>query len=305
MEHYLQLHKSSRYLPSEKLIPGIKKYSNRFGWDDFYIGQHLIFSHRRTTYDLIAFPEKLHSHSFYEMDIYEEGNISYISDNQEIFPKRNDIILFPPGRFHTARLSEKSEYNRYVFYFDPQLFDFLGKDCFPKLFKTNSAGCYRIDKEKRGEFFYLLEKLEAVLYDDNLEHGLLVFSYVLQFFYLINGWAKLNQESVAQIPQKVLEVKKYVDANYHELNTTLEIADHFFYSREYVSRIFKQYYNINLSEYLVNKKITRAKQALEQGGNVTYAFSASGFRSMSSFVKAFRSRTSMTPSEYKRTYCLK
>ena len=301
MEYYLQSHKSFRYLPpSEKIIPGIKKYSNRFGWDDFYMGQYLIFSHRKTTYDLTVFPEKLHSHSFYEMDIYEEGNISYISDNQEIFPQKNDIILFPPGRFHTARLSEKSEYNRYVFYFDAQIFGFLGKGCLPKLFKTNSAGCYRIDKEKRGEFFYLLEKLEAVLYSGNPECCLLAFSYVLQFFYLINGWAKLNQESVAQIPQRVQEVKKYVDTNYQELNTTSEIANHFFYSREYVSRIFKQYYNINLSEYLVNKKITRAKQALEQGGNVTYAFNASGFRSMSSFVKAFRMRTSMTPSEYKR-----
>ena len=95
---------------------------------------------------------------------------------------------------------------------------FLGKGCLPKLFKTNSAGCYRIDKEKRGEFFYLLEKLEAVLYSGNPECCLLAFSYVLQFFYLINGWAKLNQESVAQIPQRVLEVKKYVDTNYQELN---------------------------------------------------------------------------------------
>lgn len=151
METYLQSHKLSRYLPSAKLLPGVKKYSNRFGWDDFYIGKHLIFSHRKTIYDLTAFPEKLHSHNFYEMDIYEEGSISYISDNQEIFPNKHDIIVFPPERFHTARLSEKSEYNRYVFYFDPQLFDFLGRGCLPKIFKSNSAGCYCIEQEKRGE----------------------------------------------------------------------------------------------------------------------------------------------------------
>lgn len=95
MEYYLQSHKSFRYLPpSEKIIPGIKKYSNRFGWDDFYMGQYLIFSHRKTTYDLTVFPEKLHSHSFYEMDIYEEGNISYISDNQEIFPQKMILSFF-------------------------------------------------------------------------------------------------------------------------------------------------------------------------------------------------------------------
>ena len=94
MEYYLQSHKSSRYLPGEQLIPGIKKYSNRFGWDDFYMGQHLIFSHRKTIYDLTVFPEKLHSHSFYEMNIYVEGKISYISDNQEIFHKRMTLFFF-------------------------------------------------------------------------------------------------------------------------------------------------------------------------------------------------------------------
>ena len=36
MEYYLQTHRLSRYLPLEKTIPGVKKYSSRFGWDDFY-----------------------------------------------------------------------------------------------------------------------------------------------------------------------------------------------------------------------------------------------------------------------------
>ena len=305
MEYYLQTHRLSRYLPLEKTIPGVKKYSSRFGWDDFYLGEFLIFSHRKNTYTTVSFPEKLHSHNFYEMDVYESGQISYISDNQELFPQKDDIILFPPGRFHTARLSETSEYDRYVFYFDPQLFNFLGNGCLPQIFRENSPGCYRIARKKRGEFFYLIENLEATLYDENIANGLLAFSYILQLFCLINEWAKIHQDGIAQIPQNVLEVKKYVDENYQAVNTTTEIANHFFYSREYVSRIFKQYYNINLSEYLANQKINRAKQALEQGGNVSYAFNISGFQSMSSFVKAFRSRTSMTPSEYKRAHCLK
>ncbi|MBQ7886991.1 MAG: helix-turn-helix domain-containing protein, partial [Clostridia bacterium] len=43
------------------------------------------------------------------------------------------------------------------------------------------------------------------------------------------------------------------------------------------------------------------KNLLKEGKSVTFAFDSSGFHSMSSFINAFRSRTSMTPSEYKRS----
>ena len=40
---------------------------------------------------------------------------------------------------------------------------------------------------------------------------------------------------------------------------------------------------------------------LREGKSVAFSFDASGFRSMSSFINAFRARTGMTPSEYRRS----
>ncbi len=299
MESYLHDHKSTRYLPTETLLPGLKKYTNLYGWDDFYIGKNLIFSHRFTSYDVSAFPEKLHNHNFFEMDIYESGNISYVAGNQEIFPKKGDIIIFPPDIFHTAKLSEKSQYERYVLYFSGDIFNFLGHDSLPLLFKSNHISCRTVEPEKRCELFYLLEKIEYAVQRGHAESGLLAFAYILQLFNLISQHTLINKDSISAIPQNILNVKTYVDENFNILNTTTEIADHFFYSREYVSRMFKQYFNINLSEYLVSKKISCAKQVLEEGKSVNYAFDIAGYRSMSSFVNAFRTHTSMTPSEYK------
>ena len=99
----------------------------------------------------------------------------------------------------------------------------------------------------------------------------------------------------------MLDIKHYVDHNFQALNTTAEIAAHFFYSREYVSRVFKQHYNINLSEYLVNQKINHAKRLLEQGNSVSFSCNEAGFKSTSAFINAFRMRTNMTPAEYKRS----
>jgi AraC-like DNA-binding protein len=303
MKNYLQQHLFSVYLPTENRLPGLVSYENKYGWHDYYIGDKLLFSHRKTVYDFAGFPEKLHAHNFYEVDIYVDGNICYIADKQEFSPVRDNIIVIPPGCQHTARMLDNGAYERYVFYFDPELLDFLGAGYFSEVFRYREASCLSVVHNKRAEFYYLRERLMDVLHSEDTEdaaaHAL---CYAVQLLLLVSNDTKVNHKSIAEIPQKVLDVKHYVDHNFQTINTTAEIATHFFYSREYVSRVFKQHYNINLSEYLVNQKINHARRLLEQGNSVSFACSAAGFKSTSAFINAFRLRTNMTPAEYKRSY---
>lgn len=303
MKNYLQQHLFSVYLPTENRLPGLVSYENKYGWHDYYIGDKLLFSHRKTVYDFAGFPEKLHAHNFYEVDIYVDGNICYIADKQEFSPVRDNIIVIPPGCQHTARMLDNGAYERYVFYFDPELLDFLGAGYFSEVFRYREASCLSVVHNKRAEFYYLRERLMDVLHSEDTEdaaaHAL---CYAVQLLLLVSNDTKINHKSIAEIPQKVLDVKHYVDHNFQTINTTAEIATHFFYSREYVSRVFKQHYNINLSEYLVNQKINYARRLLEQGNSVSFACNAAGFKSTSAFINAFRLRTNMTPAEYKRTF---
>lgn len=302
MKNYLQQHLFSVYLPTENRLPGLVSYENKYGWHDYYIGDKLLFSHRKTVYDFAGFPEKLHAHNFYEVDIYVDGNICYIADKQEFSPVRDNIIVIPPGCQHTARMLDNGAYERYVFYFDPELLDFLGAGYFSEVFRYREASCLSVVHNKRAEFYYLRERLMDVLHSEDTEdaaaHAL---CYAVQLLLLVSNDTKVNHKSIAEIPQKVLDVKHYVDHNFQTINTTAEIATHFFYSREYVSRVFKQHYNINLSEYLVNQKINHARRLLEQGNSVSFACNAAGFKSTSAFINAFRLRTNMTPAEYKRS----
>ena len=300
MKDYLQSHIIKKYLPNPMILSGLKKYMNSSGWEDFYIGNHLLFSHRKTYYSTGMFPEKLHSHVFFEMDIYMEGSISYISDNQEMLPHKNDIMLFPPGCQHTARLLEPGHYERYVFYFSPQFFADMGMTEFPAFFSQIHACFHHIRPDAYPTFCYLLEHLKHTL--TQLEHDatLSAFSDVLQLFHLITVSSEPNSTRIMDIPANVRELREYVDQYFKTLQTVNEIAQHFYYSREYVSKIFRQYYNLPLSEYLMIQKINYAKALLTEGKSVTCACSSCGFHSMSSFINAFRKRTGITPSEYKK-----
>ena len=83
-------------------------------------------------------------------------------------------------------------------------------------------------------------------------------------------------------------------------NTTAEIADHFFYRREYVSRSFKEFFNSNLSDYVTSLKIRHSQELLRKGVSVTDACFKSGFRNMSTFTSSFRNLVKMTPSAYRK-----
>lgn len=301
MNSYLFEHRQNRYLPEEKSLAGLLCCTNKAGWRDWYIGRNILFSHRITDYSINIFPEKLHAHEFYEMDIYISGKISFVSGSEEIFPERNDILIIPPGCTHTARLLEAGQYERYVFYFSTVVFKNLGLSVAPHVFCENKPSCRYITNDARAEFFYVFEKLKHTLSEEMPDAGLLAYSYALQILYLVANGSAVNRKGIAAVPQNVYEVKNYIDHNFQSIVTVTDVANHFFYSREYVSRIFKQYYNINISEYLTMQKIAFAKEQLEKGKSIRYVADLSGFRSMSSFVNSFKACTGTTPSKYKQS----
>ena len=193
MKNYLQQHLFSVYLPTENRLPGLVSYENKYGWHDYYIGDKLLFSHRKTVYDFAGFPEKLHAHNFYEVDIYVDGNICYIADKQEFSPVRDNIIVIPPGCQHTARMLDNGAYERYVFYFDPELLDFLGAGYFSEVFRYREASCLSVVHNKRAEFYYLRERLMDVLHSEDTEdaaaHAL---CYAVQLLLLVSNDTKVN-----------------------------------------------------------------------------------------------------------------
>jgi AraC-like DNA-binding protein len=100
------------------------------------------------------------------------------------------------------------------------------------------------------------------------------------------------------LPPKMLEIKSYIDENYAEIESVSDVAKNFFYSREYVSRLFKKYYSVSVSDYLARVRVIRSIEMMQGGVSVTDACFAVGFGSMSAFYLTFRKNMGMSPSEY-------
>ena len=99
------------------------------------------------------------------------------------------------------------------------------------------------------------------------------------------------------IYKKVLD---YVVENYSDpMMNVSSVADHFGISIAYLSRIFKKYNGINISEYITGYRLERAKELLGEGKMVGEVVESCGFGSLRTFLRVFKTVEGITPGQYK------
>ncbi len=273
-------------------------------WKNHMIGDRIFYSYRDTLYERKTYPSNLHYHDYYELVIFEEGDIQYVCDGCVYYPKFGDIILIPPTKFHMSMINcEKTQYKRHVFYLYPSAFDSTGYGALSSFLERTKKGdifTFELIETKR-KLMSILESLKEVwgktpsVFEDALG-----FSFILQLFYLLNEKdCKIKNESSA-LPQIAIQMQQYIDQNYSEISSTSQVAEHFFYSREYLSRLFRKYFDSTVSDYVKKKRIAESQILIAQGQPIIDVAYRVGFASLSTFIRAFRSVTNMTPSEYRK-----
>ena len=297
---YIERHLEQGKYTSHADDHGITAWQSRDGWCDHQLGAHMIVSHRVTSYTRETFTDTLHMHPYYELVVYLRGDIRYIVGDRMVTPAPGDILVCRPGTLHTANLLRASTYDRIVLYF-PAVSDLPGWD--PDLLPHMADSfCYTVPRgEDRARLMNLLAELETALSHDREDTPTLSYSLLLQFLLLLHRQA-LPADAPERLPEAIRRIKEYIDENYTTLSGVEEIAAHFFYSREYLSRLFRRTLNTTVSDYLLDKKLSYAKRLLEDGKSVTDACFASGFHNMSSFIRNFRDCTGVLPSAYRKRF---
>ena len=286
------------------------KQSNRgntkqiINWKEYDLGDSLFYSYRSTLYNPSTFPSSLHHHDYYELIILEEGNIDYICESTCVHPKKGDILLISPGMFHMSKIGcDETHYKRHVFYLYPDAFDRWECGALTSFLRepSNGLAVFWLSEKDRSLILLLLHQLsEALKQEEKPTYRALAKGLILQIFFLINESNSALRDHGTTLPENLLAIKQYIEENFVEIFSVKEVADHFFYSREYVSRLFRRYFNTTVSDYIKARRIAYSQRLIEQGRSISEACYQSGFENMSTFIRSFRNISGMTPSEYRK-----
>lgn len=301
MKNYVKMHAERGSYGENPVIDNSYSFTNVCGWEDRLVHDSMIFSHRSNEYTEETFDEGFHSHEYYEVVFYISGKVEYVCENDVFKPLPGMVVACQPDAMHTARLISDSKYERFVFYIKRDFFSYCGQQlALPEFFSANGGyGVIQPDEELFEKLNLLANAADEASSRGTAEGRALAHSYIVQFFALLSG----NIEAVGKkdkLPENVARIKKYIDTYYSSIEGVSEIAAYFFYSREHASRLFRQYFNITLSEYLMQRRVSESAKMLLEGQSVAQACYAVGFRSVSSYINAFRRITGCLPSEYKK-----
>ena len=110
-----------------------------------------------------------------------------------------------------------------------------------------------------------------------------------------SGNSELSAEAVVEI------IKAAIENNYADSLRLQDFADKYFFSKEYLSRLFKTINGVGISEYLTEVRMKRAGELLkDEEIKITDIAQRVGYPDKNYFSKAFHGYYKMTPSEYRK-----
>ena len=252
-----------------------------------------------------------HWHDEAEFTLVQEGNCVYHIELEDFPVHAGDLVFLPPTLLHGITVPEKDMLSdTYVFHMH-----FLGIDardlCSTKYLLPLSAQelipPFVISTDHPAYHKALQAYLAIALAwrEQPAGYELLIRAKLLELITVLlphcqesSQLSRLNAEH----SRKIKTALEYIAAHYAEDLTIADVAAQCYFSEYHFMRFFKRCTGISCGDHIKQLRLEKAAEHFANGETdiLTVALSV-GFRNLSYFYRAFRSKYGMTPKEYINT----
>lgn len=145
--------------------------------------------------------------------------------------------------------------------------------------------------------------MESAAKDGGFASSLLADTCVLQLLVSLNRAVSEAPEGADpasyRFDPKMEEVTRYILAHLGEELSIDRLAGAFFISRYYLMHRFKEVYGCSVHQYIRQKRLQQAAEAIRRDVPVLKAAEDAGFGDYSVFLRAFRAAYGKSPREWK------
>lgn len=242
-----------------------------------------------------------HYHEFCKVLFLLTGNGNYVVDGQRYTLQPGDVVLVGSRSVHCPELETDKPYERVILYISPE---FLQQQSAPdgdllSCFQEDHGHVLRLKEKARLKLFQQVARLEEILNGEEFGRTVLSNAALLRLLVQIGRYQR--QEDALQpspaIPQneRVLELMRYMDEHLTEDLDIDRLATQFYVSKYHMMRIFRRETGCTVHTYLLQRRLLHARTLMVGGMLATEASYRSGFRSYSSFTRAYGRYFGTTP----------
>lgn len=269
------------------------------GKNDEMLRQDFQLSHNRDPYFRTM---EFHAHDFLELYYFLDGSVTYYIEDQVYDLCPGDLLIIPAGKMHRPVIAnEHAAYERMVLWITPQYLqgiDSPAGDLQKNLQKVGEHGyCVPFRGDETVFVTALLKKLLYMQKNDTAPKfcagAVELYLWTIFRSYGVIDTTYRNETQV--IPQVI----RYITEHFSEPLTLEDIAAEFFVSKSYLNRHFKAYTNSTVYAYIMALRLTHARRMLREGIPAVEAGRECGFSDYSTFYKAFKTQTGLSPQQFK------
>lgn len=269
------------------------------GKNDEMLRQDFQLSHNRDPYFRTM---EFHAHDFLELYYFLDGSVTYYIEDQVYDLCPGDLLIIPAGKMHRPVIAnEHATYERMVLWITPQYLQSIDSpagDLQKNLQKVGEHGyCVPFRGDETVFVTALLKKLLYMQKNDTdpkfCAGAVELYLWTIFRSYGVVDTTHRNETQV--IPQVI----RYITEHFSEPLTLEDIAAEFFVSKSYLNRHFKAYTNSTVYAYIMALRLTHARRMLREGVPAVEAGRECGFSDYSTFYKAFKTQTGLSPQQFK------
>lgn len=234
--------------------------------------------------------------NYYLLHLVLEGKGEFYSNNRRWSLKKGDAFLIFPNQMHLYKADIKTPWNYFWLGF---------KGDYSKLLNP-----LQIDEDHpilHYENIEELYKLFSEIQDQKLSpHPSLILNNLALLNMIFSKLIKAKASSVTKnnrvdgtIHNHVHSMECFIVENFNTPIQVQDVIDFVRLERSYASRIFKDYYNKTLGEYIRDHRLNQACNLLKEGWSAKESAYSCGYNDYHNFLKAFKKVYGVTAGRFR------
>ena len=209
------------------------------------------------------------------------GQVTYTSNGQDFTLDKKCAVILPQGAEYTLRCQKEGQFP--VINFKAENFKC---DSFVEV-PLESNNVYINNYRKLSDYF---------LYDDKS----------LKIFGLFYSMLDMLNSALTHTETPLHPVVSFLEKNISDSEITNEfLAEKLGISEVYLRKLFHEHYGTSPKQYIIDMRIQKARQLLENGTEtITEISEQCGFSSLYHFCRLFKAKVGLTPSDYRKNNML-
>ena len=290
----MKIHNLGRFFMCNNNIAGIKKG---------YLNNNFKLFHIK---DKINLEFDFHYHDFNKIIIFISGDVSYIIEGKSYNLKPWDILFVNNHDIHKPIINSSQTYERIIIWINSKFLESHNYEncdltkCF-KLVDEKRLNLIRLNNDFQKELKDLIYLLESSLNSKEFGSTLLSNSLFIQLIIYLNRIHIYNKyiqdENIFKYDKEIENILLYINQNLSEDLSIGTLSQKFFISRYYLMHKFKKETGYTLHNYILSKRLFKAKELIKSGTPITTASMQCGFNDYSSFLRSFKKTFNCSPRE--------